>query len=249
MLFSLREPLVSQSVAKTQQFTPKTFTSEQFRAVMQGDEESRITALQQLLGYPIKQHDPGGSRFWYLRPGIDELEAEETCPIAVGFYPELNEATDQEIKQLLTAKKQQEIYGHYVERAGIPENQPVMYLLLPEASQQGRVALVLPTEGGLRQKHIQTFHWRERELLGRLERLRQGTLRIALRALFSIPQIDWVFYPGVKTAQKLAQLMAEIANTVPANVITQEILAAPFTRNTGRFGTVLNQPLSQLLMN
>ena len=214
MLFSLREPLVSQSVAKTQQFTPKTFTSEQFRAVMQGDEESRITALQQLLGYPIKQHDPGGSRFWYLRPGIDELEAEETCPIAVGFYPELNNATDQEIKQLLSAKERQEIYGHYIKQAGIPENQPVMYLLLPEENQQGRVALVLPTEGGLRQKHIQTFHWRERELLGRLERLRQGTLRIADRLTALIPQIDWVFYPGVKTAQKLAQLMAEITRQI-----------------------------------
>jgi len=29
-----------------------------------------------------------------------------------------------------------------------------------------------------------------------------------------IPQVDWVFYPGVKTAEKLAQLMAEVARRI-----------------------------------
>ncbi|MDJ0719519.1 MAG: hypothetical protein QNJ54_35750 [Prochloraceae cyanobacterium] len=184
----------------------------QFRVVMSGDENSRIESLQQLLGYPIKQRDPQGSQFWYLRPGVDESVAEDTCPIAVGFYSELDDATDEEIKKFLTSKdEQQKIYGHYIGR--ISENQPVMYLLLPK-SQQGRVALVLPTEGGLRQRHIQTFNPNDRQFLGRLERLRQGTLKVARRALLLILQIDWVFYPGVKTAQELAKQMAEIARAI-----------------------------------
>lgn len=187
-------------------------TKEHLCAVMTGTDSNRVEALRQVLGYPVKQRDPGRSRFWYLRPGENKSEAEETCPIAVGFYSELNEATEQEIKRFLTSKEQQEIYGHYIQR--VAENQPVMYVLLPEASQQGRVALVLPTEGGLRQRQIQTFDWSDHELLGRLGRLQQGTLRVASRAFLSIPQIDWAFYPGVKTAEKLAQLMAEIARQI-----------------------------------
>jgi len=85
-----------------------------------------------MLDYPLKQRDPGGSRFWFLRPGADEDEAEDTCPIAVGFYSELDGLTDGDTKQFLTADEQQrEIYGHYTGR--IIPNQPVMYLLLPEA--------------------------------------------------------------------------------------------------------------------
>ena len=190
-----------------------SFTTEQLQAAITGTEENRVEALRQLLGYPVKQRDREGSRFWFLRPGADKSEAEETCPIAVGFYPELNVATDQELKRFLTSKEQQqEIYGHYTSR--VSEQQPVMYLLLPAASQKGRVALVLPTEGGLRQRQIQTFEWNDRELLGRLGRLQQGMLRVASRALLSIPQIDWVFYPGVRTAEKLAQLMAEITRQI-----------------------------------
>jgi predicted helicase/Txe/YoeB family toxin of Txe-Axe toxin-antitoxin module len=118
----------------------------------------------------------------------------------VGFYSELND------------ELRSQIYAHYSNR--VAEQKPVMYLLLPEASQQGQVALVLPTEGGLRQRQIQTFDWSDRELPGRLSRLQQGTLRIANRVTALIPQIDWVFYPGVKTAEKLAQLMAEVARRI-----------------------------------
>jgi len=188
-------------------------TKEHLRAVMTGTQEDRVEELRKVLGYPVKQRDPKGSRFWYLRPGVSEVEAAETCPIAVSFYFELSNASEQDIKRFLTAQqRQQEIYGHYIQRVDL--DQPVMYLLLPEANQQGQVALVLPIEGGLRQRQIQTFDWSDRELLGRLSRLQLGTLQVAPRALFSIPQIDWVFYPAVKTAGQLAQLMAGIAKQI-----------------------------------
>jgi len=92
-----------------------SFTNEQLHAVMTGtDLNRRVEALRQLLGYPVKELDPGHSRFWYLRPGANEDEAKETCPIAVAFYEELSGTTDQEIKRFLTTKEQQkEIYGHY----------------------------------------------------------------------------------------------------------------------------------------
>lgn len=117
-----------------------TLTKELWRAVMNGTDSERIEELRQILKYPLKQRDTKGSRFWYLRPGIDELEAEETCPIAVGFYSELNYATDGEIKKFLTSVEQQkEIYGHYTSR--ISEQQPVMYLLLPTKEGTGRIPL------------------------------------------------------------------------------------------------------------
>jgi len=103
------------------------------QSIILGTQKSRVEALRQLLGYLVKQRDPEGSRFWFLRPGVDEDEAEDTCPIAVGFYAELNHLGKDEIPQFLTADEQQnEIYGHYTSR--IVPNQPVMYLLLPEAA-------------------------------------------------------------------------------------------------------------------
>jgi len=190
-----------------------TLTKEHLRAVMSSTPEDRVEELRKILRYPVKEFDREGSRFWYLRPGESVEEAADTCPIAVGFYAELNEGSDHDIRQFLTSKEQQnEIYGHYTSR--FSEQQPVMYLLLPAANLQGRVALILPTEGGLRQRQIQIFDWSDRELPGRLSRLQQGTLRIANRVTALIPQIDWVFYPGVKTAKKLAQLMAEVARRI-----------------------------------
>jgi type I restriction-modification system DNA methylase subunit len=188
-------------------------TKEHLRAVMTGTQEDRVEELRKILGYPVKQLDRGGSRFWYLRPGESREDAADTCPVAIAFYAELNEGSDHDIRQFLTSKEQQnEIYGHYTSR--FSEQQPVMYLLLPAANLQGRVALILPTEGGLRQRQIQIFDWSDRELPGRLSRLQQGTLRIADRLTALIPQVDWVFYPGVKTAEKLAQLMAEVARRI-----------------------------------
>ncbi len=99
------------------------------QAVISGTQENRVEALRQILGYPTRQRDPSGSRFWFLRPGVDADEAADTCPIAVGFYAELAGLTNDEIKQFLTADQQQrEIGGHYTGR--IMPNQLVMYLLL-----------------------------------------------------------------------------------------------------------------------
>ncbi len=190
-----------------------TLTKLLSRAVMSGTEAERIEELRKILKYPVQQRDPGGSRFWYLHPGVDESEARETCPIAVGFYSELNDATDGEIKKFLTAgEPQPEIYKHYTSRTS--EDQPVMYLLLPTKEGAGRVPLVLPNEGGLRQRQIQTFDWNEPELLARLSRLRQGELPIAARALCSVPLVEWVFYEPIKTAGELARSLADVARRI-----------------------------------
>ncbi|BDI21050.1 DNA methyltransferase (plasmid) [Nostoc cf. commune SO-36] len=194
-----------------------TFNQDNSYAFMVGTEDDRVEALKELLGYPVLQHDPEGSNFWYLRPGEDENKALETCPIAVGFYSELNKATDKEIKKLLTSQeKQQEIYGHYSGREF--EQQPVMYLLLPGETQAGRVAMVLPEdEKRLRQRQIQTFAWDEEDLQARLARLQQESLlrtnrnRIENKPLLSIPLVEWVFYPSAKTARQLAQQLAKFA--------------------------------------
>jgi N-6 DNA Methylase len=190
-----------------------SFNAEWFTAVTTGNQGDRVEALRRLLGYCLKQRDPEGSRFWYLRPGTDVEEAEDTCPIAVGFYSELDQFTDAEIKRFLTAQEQQqEIYGHYLNR--VAANQPVMYLLLPEGGSVGQVALILPTEGGLRQRQIQTFLLNSQDLRARLNRLRQAELaltnRIESKALFSIPLVEWAFYQPIETAQELAQLLAAV---------------------------------------
>jgi predicted helicase len=197
-----------------------TFTSKQLQVVMKGkDKNSRVEALRQLLGYPVKELDPEGSRFWYLRPGNDENEAAETCPVAVGFYDELADVTDSEAKRFLTAKEQQqEIYGHYTSR--IFEQQPVMYLLLPSKEANGRIPLILPGEGGLRQRQIETFDWHDDQLLARLKRLTQSELPIAARGLMSVPLVEWVFYEPIKTAKELALKLAEAARQIEQVILT-----------------------------
>ncbi|WP_242045584.1 MULTISPECIES: N-6 DNA methylase [unclassified Calothrix] len=186
---------------------------EQLQAVMTGTESNRIEALRRMLAYPVKQRDPEGSRFWYLRPGADKLQAADTLPIAVGFYPELNEATQQQIVTFLTSKEQPPgIYEHYLSR--VNPDKPVMYILLPEQERTGRVALILPTEGGLRQRQIQTFAWNEQELLGRLSRLEQGLLPIAIKASDLIPLVEWVFYEAAETSQELARELAKVTRRI-----------------------------------
>jgi predicted helicase len=205
---------VIQSSTKTQKLKPRTFTIDQFRAVMNGKEDSRISALGQLLGYSIAQRDRKGSRFWFLRPGVSQSAAEETQPIAVGFYDQLNAKSNDEIKAFLTSEEQQqEIYGHYSDRDN--EDKPVMYILLPSGKETGRVALVLPTEGKLRQRQIQTFEWNSTQLLNsRLPRLHQDSLPIADKALLSTPLVEWFFYDSVATAKELAQRLAAIARRI-----------------------------------
>jgi hypothetical protein len=201
-------------------------SSVDLQAVVSGTQEGRVEALRQILDYPLKQRDPEGSRFWFLRPGADEDEAEDTCPIAVGFYAELDGWTDGDIKQFLTADEQQrEIYGHYTGR--IIPNQPVMYLLLPEAltpnpsprtGEGGRIAMILPTDGKLRQRQIQTFSWSDEDLQARLNRLRQDTLartnRMKDAALSVIPLVEWAFYKPITTAKELAQKLAEVSRRI-----------------------------------
>lgn len=199
------------------------------QAVISGTQENRVEALRQILGYPLKQRDPEGSRFWFLRSGADAAEAQDTCPIAVGFYAELNGLTDAEIKQFLTADAQhREIYGHYTGR--IVPNQPVMYLLLPESplaqlgsgagAEGGRMAMILPTEGKLRQRQIQTFSWSDEDLQARLNRLRQDMLartnRIKDAALSVIPLVEWAFYPPIETARALAEQLARVSQRIEA---------------------------------
>ncbi|WP_223257524.1 hypothetical protein [Phormidesmis priestleyi] len=74
--------------------------------------------------------------------------------------------------------------------------------------------LVLPTEGGLRQRNIQSFAWGSAELETRLNRLRQGELPIATKALISIPLVERAFYEPIKTAKELAQLLAAAARRI-----------------------------------
>ncbi len=183
-----------------------------FEAIAFGSEDIRVEALKEFLGYPLQEWDKTGSGFWYLRAGRDHDEAKETAPIAVGFYAELNDKADSEIKVYLTATEQQPmIYGHYINQD--IDQQPLMYLLLPKDVNVGRVALVLPTDGKLRQRQIQTFAWDSDALKARLVRLQLETMlganKIAQSALSDfVPVVDWVFYEPIKTAKELAQRLA-----------------------------------------
>jgi type I restriction-modification system DNA methylase subunit len=206
--------IVVQASNKSVQIKSLSFTSGQFKSVVSGDEKSRVKALGELLNYPIVQKDPQGSRFWYLRPGENKSAAVDTQPIAVGFYDEMNQITDKAAKVFITSVEQQlEIYGHYTNR--VNEDQPVMYILLPSKEETGRVALVLPTEGKLRQRQIQTFEWNSPQLLNsRLPRLHRDSLPIADKALVSTPLVEWVFYDSVATAKELAQRLAEVTRQI-----------------------------------
>lgn len=90
-----------------------------------------------------------------------------------------------------------------------------MYILLPRVEETGRVALVLPTEGKLRIRQIQTFEWNSTQLLNsRLPRLHRDSLPIADKALVSTPLVEWVFYDSVATAKELAQRLAEVTKQI-----------------------------------
>jgi predicted helicase len=192
-----------------------------FEAIATGNKEERVKALREFLGYPLQELDRTGSGFRYVRAGQDIAQAKNTCPIAVGFYEELDRLSDAEIKGFLTEPAQQQrIYGHYLEQD--LENMPVMYLLLPVAMRSGRVAMVLPMEGGLRQRQIETFAWNSADLRSRLVRLNQENLVLtnrfkfadATRDFFSIPSVEWAFYKTAQTAKELAQLLAEVTRRI-----------------------------------
>ena len=213
-----------------------------------GNREQRVEELRTQLGYPIKQRDPSGSRFWYLRPGEDEDEAEYTCPIAVGFYSELDEMPRQEVPSFLTAdEQQQEIYGHYTNRV-IPD-QPVMYLLLPEEVREGTVAMILPTETKLRQRQIQTFDWDSEDFQARLRRLQQTALvrtkRMRESALSVVPLVEWAFYKPITTAKELAEQLAVVSRKI------EQAIPAVYKEegNSGYLRTLLLSFQRELLPN
>jgi hypothetical protein len=104
--------------------------------------EEQVESLQAFLGYPVLERDRANRDYWYLRPGADVDEAENTAPIGVCFYDDLE-------------RKQEEVYKHYLGRS--LAEQPVMYLLSPNGF-DGEVSLVLPTEGGLKRRSIQEFN-------------------------------------------------------------------------------------------
>ena len=190
---------------------------------MTGTPEQRVEALRQWLGYPIKQRDPEKNLFWYLRPGADDDAASETRPVAVGFYPELNEGSDPEIKAWVATKGSevsQHFFGWFED-----SNQPVMYLLLPEAQQAGRVALVLPSESRQwRQRQVLTYEWNSPALLTPLGRLQQGELELMQKVedkpMFSVPLVEWAFYKPIATAKELAQELARVSREM------EQIIAA-----------------------
>ena len=188
-----------------------------FYAIATGTEAQRVEALREFLGYPLQELDRTGSRFWYVRAGQDIAQARNTCPIAVGFYEELDRLSDFEIKDFLVDKPQQQrIYGHYQNQE--PENTPVMYLLLPVAERVGRVAIVLPAEGKLRKSQIQIFVWDSDDLKARLGRLQWGTMqwanKITETALLFLPNVDWVFYKPIETAKELALQLALVTRRI-----------------------------------
>jgi predicted helicase len=173
-------------------------------------QEQRVEMLRKQLKYPLKSQDSEGSEFWYLRPGQNADEAIDTCPIAVGFVDELNTLDGKAAGKWLTQKEQQQrFYGHYVDR--VAENKPVMYLLFP-SGETGQAAMVLPSEGGLKARNVQTFDLESQAFRTRLNRLMD--VPIAERALISIPLVEFAFYPPIKTAKELAVLLAEAAREI-----------------------------------
>jgi type I restriction-modification system DNA methylase subunit len=187
-----------------------TISPQSLQTLLNGTEKQRVENLRSLLDYPLLLKDPEGGDFWYLKSGQNTEEAEETCPIAVGFRDFCDELADKELKQRLT-EQEELIRGHYVNR--IIPNQPVLYLLFPH-TEQGRVVFILPAEGKLKQRSIKTYPWDSSELLNQLQRLQQGTLTLANKIkegiLGIIPQVDWIFYPPARTAKELAQALAVV---------------------------------------
>jgi hypothetical protein len=171
--------------------------------------ENRVDRLRSQLGCLGQERDTQGSDFWYLRLGTDELEIPNTRPIAIRFDDRLNDLTETEIKDVLTAKDS-EIYRHYLNR--MSTEQPVMYLLYPSSEESGRVAFILPQEGGLKQRDIKVFELGSRELATRLERFK--IVPVAQNILCSVPLVERVFYDPIETSKDLAQQLAKVAKAI-----------------------------------
>jgi N-6 DNA Methylase len=171
--------------------------------------ENRVDRLRSQLGCLGQERDTQGSDFWYLRLGTDELEIPNTRPIAIGFDDRLNDLTEEEVRTLLI-EQEMEIYPHYINRT--EAEQPVMYLLYPTSEESGQAVLVLPQEGGLKQRDIRIFKLGSGELATRLNRLK--AVPIAQNIFGSVPLVERVFYDPIQTAKELAQKLAESAREI-----------------------------------
>jgi type I restriction-modification system DNA methylase subunit len=179
--------------------------------ILDGDSHrARVERLNLQLKFPILEKDEQDSSCWYLRPGENTEEASDTRPIAIKFLSDLDDCTEADIQKLLTGERRDVVEGHYFNRVG--EQKPAMYLLYPQSQESGRVALVLPTEGKLKQGQIQTFELGHKDLAARLERLKN--VSIAKNALLSVPLVEYVFYPPIETAKDLAQQLAAVAKRI-----------------------------------
>lgn len=165
---------------------------------LQESPEEKVESLRVFLGYPMLERDRKNRDYWYLRPGADRDEAKNSAPIGICFYDDLE-------------SRQEEVYKHYLGRS--LAEQPVMYLLSPNGF-DGEVSLVLPTEGGLKRRSVQNFAIGSPELRSRLERLKQGTLPVAHKAMLSIPLAEFAFYKPIETAKDLAQQLAAVAKRI-----------------------------------
>ena len=142
----------------------------------------------------------------------------------------LNDLTEAEIKDFLTAKDS-EIYRHYLDR--VSTEQPVMYLLYPSSEESGRVAFILPQEGGLKQRDIKVFELGSRELATRLERFK--IVPIAQNILCSVPLVERVFYDPIETSKDLAQQLAKVAKAIEQIIPRREIGTILSSISTSRF--------------
>ncbi len=66
--------------------------------------EEQVESLRTFLGYPVLERDRKNRDYWYLRSRANREEAENTAPIGVCFYDDLE-------------NKQAEVYKHYLGRS------------------------------------------------------------------------------------------------------------------------------------
>jgi Type ISP C-terminal specificity domain/N-6 DNA Methylase len=87
-----------------------------------------------------------------------------------------------------------------------------MYLIYPSSEESGRVAFILPQEGGLKQRDIRIFELGSRELATRLERFK--IVPVAQNILCSVPLVERVFYDPIETSKDLAKALAKVAKAI-----------------------------------
>ncbi len=172
-----------------------------------------VEALKNYWGYQLSKKDPQGSPFYYLAQFEGNVR-----PIAVGFFEELNGKDSETLKDTLKTPKSdlyKAIYGHYLNRQ--LENQPALYVLLPK-HKRGTVALVKPTDSGLRIKGIYIGGTEDRGIQIKFNLLRDQSP--VLKGLFvDTPNIDHLFYKTVESAEELAIELAKVTREIEKTII------------------------------